>query len=195
VNTSLYFVPGILARGPMASVRQRGPVILTPQVLILAEVTVSLLLLGGDTERDTYGGTPRRMVNANSVDNLRMSSPDGSSIDPSVSSSYGIDMIALTMIFRKEPKIKDHLTTEWEIVLWCNVGLMLVILGAAELKREVMRTVERVSADDVLSCRISPVTYYHRLRVSISNRPLTGNSRKPSIAEDSASFRIKRSKE
>jgi hypothetical protein len=82
------------------------------QVLILAKVTVSLHLLGAETERDTHGGTPRRI--ANSVHNLRMSSPGGSSIEPS-GSSYGIDMIALTEMSRKGSKIETILTTEWEI--------------------------------------------------------------------------------
>jgi hypothetical protein len=48
--------------------------------------------------RDTHGGTPRRM--ANFVDNLRMSSPGGSSIEQSVSSSHGIDVVALTEMSR-----------------------------------------------------------------------------------------------
>ena len=34
-------------------------------------------------------------ANSKSVDNMRMSSPGGSSIEPSVSSSYGINMITL----------------------------------------------------------------------------------------------------
>ena len=77
------------------------------QVLILVKVTV---LLGGDTERRRNS----KKV-ANSVDNLRMSSPSGTSIEQSVSSSYGIDMIALTMMFRNGSKIEINLTTEWEI--------------------------------------------------------------------------------
>lgn len=43
---------------------------------------------GGETERNTHGGTPRRMTN--SVDNLRMLSPGGSSIESGVNSSYRI---------------------------------------------------------------------------------------------------------
>jgi hypothetical protein len=74
------------------------------QVLILAKVTVPLLLLGGETERVTRGGTPRRM--ANFVNNLRMSNPGGPSFKSSVSSSYVIDMIALTGTSRKESKIE-----------------------------------------------------------------------------------------
>ena len=47
----------------------------------------------------------------------------------------------------------------WEVTLsqdrpWCNVGLMLVILGAVELRREVMR---KISADDVPSGGINTV--------------------------------------
>jgi hypothetical protein len=89
---------------------------------------------------------------ANSVDDLRMSSPGGPSIEPSVSSSYGIDMIALTGMSRKGSEIEIILTTEREIGpgragrvsrgLWCNLGLKLVIPGAVELRREAMRTVE-----------------------------------------------------
>jgi len=80
------------------------------------------------------------------------------------------------MMSRKGSKIEIILTTEWEIGArtgrqgqqglsgdspWDNVGLMLVILEAVELRREAMRTVERMSADDVLSCgiMISKVTY------------------------------------
>jgi hypothetical protein len=65
---------------------------------------VSFLLLGGGTERNTHGGTPRRM--ANLVDNLLISCPGGSSIEPSASSSYGIDMIALTGTSRSGSKIE-----------------------------------------------------------------------------------------
>jgi hypothetical protein len=98
VNASLYVVPGILATWQalvVAHVRQslRGrasptPLDISRVPLILAKVIVSLLLLllvGGEIERDTAGGTPRRIM-ANSVDNpgLRMSesSPGGSSIEP-----------------------------------------------------------------------------------------------------------------
>jgi hypothetical protein len=59
-------------------------------------------------ERDNRGGTPRRM--ANSVDNLRTSSPGRSSFEPSVSSSYGIDMILLTGMSRKGSKIEVSLS-------------------------------------------------------------------------------------
>lgn len=44
-----------------------------------------------------------------------MSSFGGSSIEPSVSSSYGMDMIAFTMMSRKGSKIEIILITEWEI--------------------------------------------------------------------------------
>jgi hypothetical protein len=59
-------------------------------------------------ESDNRGGTPRRM--ANSVDTLRTSSPGGSSFEPSVSSSYGIDMIVLTGMSRKGSKIEVPLS-------------------------------------------------------------------------------------
>jgi len=79
---------------------------------------------------------------ANFINNLRMSSPL-----LSMSSSYGIDMIALAGMSREGSKI--------EIPLCGKSGQGELMLEAVELRREAMRTVERTSADDVLSCGIS----------------------------------------
>ena len=59
--------------------------------------------------------------------------------------SHVIDMIALTGCPEKGQN-RDRSPE-------CNVGLISVILGAVELRRpgEKMRTVERISVDDVLS--------------------------------------------
>ena len=57
--------------------------------------------------------------------------------------SHVIDMIALTGCPEKGQN-RDRSPK-------CNAGLISVILGAVEIRREVMRTVEIISVDDVLS--------------------------------------------
>ena len=47
---------------------------------------------------------------ANPVDNLGMSCHGGSSLETSVSSSYGIDMVALTGMFRNGSEIEIPLS-------------------------------------------------------------------------------------
>jgi hypothetical protein len=86
-----------------------------------------------------------------------MSSPGGFSIEPSVKCKQLLwDRHDRT--HRDVQKgVKNRDPTEWEIgpgragrvnrgygdSPWCNVGLMLVILGAVEQRREAMRTVEK----------------------------------------------------
>jgi hypothetical protein len=80
-----------------------------------------------------------------------------------VSSSYGIDMIALTGMFRMGSTIvvtqeigpgqAGRVSGGCGDSPWCKVGLMLVILRAVELRRRgggAIRTVERMLVDDVL---------------------------------------------
>jgi hypothetical protein len=71
------------------------------QVLIFAKVTVSPLFLIGEVEKNTHGVIPRM---ANSILHQRRSTPGRFSIEPSVSSSYGMDVIALTGMSRSGPK-------------------------------------------------------------------------------------------
>ena len=91
---------------------------------------------------------------ANSIDYLRFQPLVEPLLIQGVRNSHVIDMIALTGCPEKGQN-RDRSPE-------CNVGLISVILGAVELRREEMRTVERISVDDVLSSGISTVIYYHR---------------------------------
>jgi hypothetical protein len=95
---------------PIAPVPQSGPV--SPLRWTIAGTNISksdrvtpFARRRDRRDTDTHGGTPRRMRI-----NLRMLSPGGSSIEPSVSSSYGIDMIALTGMSRTWSKIEIPLS-------------------------------------------------------------------------------------
>ena len=136
------------------------------QVQILAKVTVSLLWLGSETERDTPSRAPRRM--ANFVDNRQLSSSGGSSIVPSVSSSYAIDMSALTGKSREGSEIEIHVSDSRSS--GAEAGGNRTVADLA---------VERMSADDVFPCRISIVTYcqrnpgWHLLIISVERSLVT----------------------